>query len=80
MILMTEGRPWVASRLVSIPAAVDVEDWYYHCFSSFLGKFVLYLEYDRPHAKVNDKMDETSGMCKSIINPVDVRARSFEQE
>ena len=41
MILMTEGRPWVASCLVSIPAAVDVKDWYYHCFSSFLENFVL---------------------------------------
>jgi len=46
----------------------------------FLEKFVLYLEYDRPHAKVNDKMDDTPGMCKSIVNPVGVRARSFEQE
>ena len=68
------------SCLVSIPAAVDVEDWYYHCLSSFLEKFVLYFEYDRPYAKVNDKMDDTSGMCKSIVNPVGVRARSFEQE
>lgn len=42
MILMREGRPWVASCLVSIPAAVDVDDWY-HCFSSFLENFVLYL-------------------------------------
>lgn len=80
MILMTEGRPWVASCLVSIPAAVDVKYWYYHCFSSFLENFVLQLEYDRPHAKVNDKMDDASGMCESIVNPVGVRARSFEQE